>query len=273
MKYVRKITITVIIIAFLIAVSVGLGVIYSVKNVNLTLSTYYKLGVDEEGNEIDDITQSADYAEYKADYDALRKTLNKFNGTLVSFVNEDDVVAAIKDSGYTLESYKKVMPCTLNITLKQRIETFGVQNADGTYDMYDDDGIFLRSSEDLNNLIDGTVNVLLSASDGKALSAKTVEKVADICAAFREEFGAFRYVVDSVVYNVDDSKYHIDNITFKMRMGLQIVIADFAELLNEKIAAAHAVYVGLTAEQKLQGQIFAVKSGERPTAVYSENVF
>lgn len=255
MKYVRKITVIVIVLAFLVALSVGLGFIYSVKNVNVSLATYYELSENADGEEVDDITQSVDYGRYKADYDGLKKSLDKFKGTLLAFVDKSDISSAIKDSGYSLASYEKIMPCTLNVTFKQRVETFGVRDGE-RYIVYDEDGVFMKTSDTLDNDIDGTQDVLLSSYDGSLLTDESVAHVADICAVFRTEFKAFRYVVDSVIYNVNENiEFYIDVITFRMRTGVEIRISDFEVMLPEKIAAAHAKYSSLSAEEKLHGTI------------------
>lgn len=261
MKYVRKITVIVIVLAFLVALSVGLGYIYSLRNVNISLLTYYELSENAEGEEVADIKESKDYQTYKSDYDKLSAALSRFKGTLVAFIGEDDIEGAVRSSGYTLAEYERVMPCTINVTLKQRVETFGVEVEDG-YAVYDEDGEFLHVSENLDNGLDGTPNVLLTSASGE-LSQATISHIADICSVFRKEFSAFRYIVDSVGYSVEPAQqYHIDVLTFNMRLGVVIEIGNFSELLPEKIKAAHDVYNRLSAEDKLKGVITVTNSGE-----------
>ena len=265
MKYVGKITVIVLVVAFLISVAVGLGVIFSIRNVNLNLSTYYKLSLNDDGTV--NAEQSDDYVHYKADYDSLKSSLNKFEGTLLSLVNSDDIKQAIADSDYTLVSYEKKAPCTLNITLKKRMDTFDIKIQDSDYyKVYDDDGRYLYTVDNIENANDGIPNIELYAEDGGQLDDEEVAKIAGICAVFRSEFSYLRYVVDSIAYDGDG--FEPDYITFNMRTGIKIRIYDFENQLEEKIKKAHDIYTNksvgsdsgnfITSEKKLHGVIVVV---------------
>lgn len=260
MKYIRKITATVLVLLLLVAIAVGLGIVYSVRNINISLSTYYELSLDGNGNEVDDITAAVDYGLYKADYDVCKASLEKFDGRLLSSVSKKDVMNALSDSGYTLVEMRKKMPCTLNLVLKKRMDTFAVRTGEEQYTVYDEDGVYLGESASLNNANDGIPNVLLLAPDGRKLSADDISEIAVICAFFRSEFASLRYIVESIEFdrNTDIQEYH-NKITFNMRTGVSVQIVRFENLLTEKIYEAHKVYHNLTPEKKLKGTVVAVE--------------
>ena len=135
MKHLRKIGILIIAIIIAAAVAVGICVIYAVRNVNVTLLSY----PDEEANLNSEILA------------VKEEVLKKMRGRVISSISEEDVSLCLDDD-YFLESFEKVYPCTINITVQQRREVFAVYDGDNeNYSVYDDSGKFLRTAEDNRN--------------------------------------------------------------------------------------------------------------------------
>ena len=234
MKYVRKIIFTIIAVAFIASLVIGVGVVFAVKNVNVSLNCYsYEVGDPQAGTEIES---------YK------EKILEKVRGTVIYFVSEDDI-AGIIDGDYSLESVERVYPCTLNITLKERKETFSVALSDGKYALYDENGVLLDGSSVKRSDYD----VALDLKNGE-----TVEKAAELCSVFKSNFSAFRSMVKSVAF--EDAAFasmpYENTLTFNLHCGLVIEVWDYGKSYSEKMSAVYKYFVkNLSADQKTTGKI------------------
>ncbi|MDE7329499.1 MAG: hypothetical protein K2N30_00110, partial [Clostridia bacterium] len=93
MKYLRQIAVLVSSAIFVIAVAIGVCVIFSLRNVNIT---YVNYGRDDAEQTISQIKN---------------KVLEKFEGSVISFIEKGEVESCIGDS-YVMVSFEKVMPCT-----------------------------------------------------------------------------------------------------------------------------------------------------------------
>ncbi len=132
MKYLRKAVLLIIVVVLLASVVIGAGVVLSVRNVNVTLISSSFAADSEEAY--------AEIAEYK------EKFSRKVKGSIMFFVSEYDVGDIIED-GYEIESFGKIYPCTLNITLRERRETFAVAVKEGGYRIYDQNGKYISNKE------------------------------------------------------------------------------------------------------------------------------
>lgn len=233
MKYLRKILFTIIAAAFIASVVIGVGVIYAVKNVNVSLNCYSY----EEG----DAQANREIANYK------QKILKKVRGTVIYFVDDGDIAGLI-DGDYSLESVKKVYPCTLNVTLKERKETFSVALSGGNYALYDENGALLDGSATERNEFD----VLLDIKNGDG-----VESAAHICSVFKSRFSAFRSVVKSVTLEnaAFESMPYKNVVTMVLRCGATVEIADYDKNLGEKIDSVYECFGGLSSDKKTKGRI------------------
>ncbi len=233
MKYLRKIIFTIIAVAFIASIVIGVGVIFAVKNVNVSLNCYSY----EEGDE----AANAEIKEYK------EKILKKVRGTVIYFVSEEDIANLI-DGDYSLESVQKVYPCTLNVTLKERKETFSVTLPDGKYALYDENGVLLDGSAAERSNFDVALDIK---------NNETVAKAADVCAEFKSDFSAFRSVVRSVSFEnaAFESMPYENAVTFNLRCGLSIEIRDYNKNLSEKMDAVYTCFAGLTSDKKAGGKI------------------
>lgn len=236
MKYLRKMVALLIGIAFFVALIICVGRIFAVKNINVNLITYE-----------DDCTQS---------YQKAKQALSVYEGESLLFLDEEDIIKRIEGSNYVVSSCEKKYPCTINVTLKERLEVFAV-SVGGIYSMYDSDGLYLRNSLANANNTDGTPNVELTGINIEQLST-----VAKIAAVFKENFGGLRSIVRSISL---DSRPEIENysdkIIFNLRCGLKIQLDDYTDAYGEKIAAAHERFLTLSDRQKLSGKVRGCRVG------------
>lgn len=227
MRYVRKVMALGLAIVFLIALVVGMGIIFSVRNVNVSYKKY---------------SDSCDKV-----YEESRANLNAIKGSSLLFIGEKDVTGKITDTDkLSVVSYEKKFPCTVNIVVKQRVECFAVESG-AYFDIYDEDGKFIRSSASSKSS-DGEPLTLLSASGDE------IKEVAALCAQFREKFGSFRRLIASV------SSYKLKfidlpTVTFTFRSGLILNINEWQSDGEVKIGRAYEKYSALGDAEKMTGTI------------------
>lgn len=245
MKYLRKIIWLVIAIVFFASVIIGMGVIFSVKNVNVTLKSYSYAAWDEMTEE--------DESEALAEIESIKNAvLTKYGGSLMPYVNQEELVKIFDDTFYILEDFEKVYPCTLNLTIKERREVFVVSNTNGTHSTYDSSGTLMRegvgAEEALNN-IDKAPNVFINGTT----TDEQIKDVASIASIFAERFTSLRSIVEKI-----DLQAKQGNMLFTLRCGISVYVADYAVRTEAKIEAAYNKFSSLTGEEKLVGTIFVV---------------
>lgn len=235
MKYVRKIVALLIGIIFFAAVIISLGVIFAVKNINVTMITY-----------ADDCSES---------YNEIKNTLERFKGDSLVFLNENSIVETVSDSNYTVVSCEKKFPCTVNVTVKERLETYAVL-VGGIYSMYDSDGKFLRSSVENVNVNDRSPNVELTG-----VLVENITEITDIAAIFKNNFKAMRSLVANISLDVrPDIEGYTEKLCFNLRCGLKIQLDNYSENTEEKIAAVYSEFCRLTDREKLSGTLRGYKN-------------
>lgn len=258
MKYLRVITVVVIAFVFLAALAIGLGVIFAVKNINITIDSYtYSSGSEKAVSEI---------TMYKDNFSDLYK------GKLISSVSEDDIAQNLADwnADYTLTSFEKIMPCTINISMVERRETYiYYSEGEGVYNVYDSEGRFYRTAEtqdaamnggdrdDVENspnvelILPDESYVVLAASLGSAFHTSFKNELFKNDAPIRSTVEWIQIKDQYVAYN----DTHDTKVIFHLRSGIEIEIYDYDLDLDAKMSAAYTVFEGLDAEQKLTGYI------------------
>lgn len=240
MKYLRKIVALVIAVVFFAALVIGIGMIFAVRNINVTMLTY-----------AEDSSES---------YRAAKKSLNSLKGESILFVSSGDIIKAVSDSNYTVASCKKKYPCTLNITLKERIETFAVATGEEEYrmyNMYDNDGKYLRGSSENANVNDGSPNVLLNK-----VSAEKIPEVASVASSFKEIFGSLRSIVSAINLDINpEIAGYTEKLFFNLHCGLIIETDGYTDCPYEKLQAAFSKFAVLTDRQKLDGTLRVYRGG------------
>lgn len=228
MKYIRKVMAVGLAIIFLIALVIGTGVILSVRNVNVSFIEY-----------------SGDYSE---EYAATRKNFDSLKGSGLLFIDDGDIYGKVTAPDVlAVECYEKKFPCTVDIVLRERIETF-TYKTDAGYSVYDERGKLIKrgvESEPLN-AVDGCPNVLLKCDEGD------VAGLAALCAAFNENFGALRRMVKSV----ETSKFHgLQLVDINLYSGLKITVHDWKVSGALKIRKAFEIYEDMNEAQRINGTV------------------
>ncbi len=237
MKFLRKmVTFFISVVVFAVAV-VCIGMVFAVKNINVTLVTY------------------AD--DYEESYGGLKSSLNVLNGESMLFVNEDSVLKIVSETNYAVETFEKKYPCTLNVTLKERVETFAVYVGE-LYYMYDADGVYMKGRVENDNVNkDGATNVELTR-----ISVEQLPEIANYAAIFKESFGALRSIVANIsLDSKPDVEGYTEKLVFNLRCGLKIQIDTYKEYTEEKIQAAFTKFRGLTDREKLKGTLRSYRIG------------
>ena len=230
MKYLRKLFLMFLGIALFAALIICVGRIFAVKNINVTLITY-----EEDSTE---------------GYLKAKEVLSVYKGESILFLNEKDIVKRIEGSNYVVTSCEKKMPCTINITIKERLEIFSV-SVGGRYSMYDNDGAYLRSDEENANEVDGMPNVEISG-----FAIEQMGMVANIASSFKNNFGGLRSIVKSI--NLDSRpnvEGYKDRVIFNLRCGLVIQLIDYSQNYEEMIELAYKKFSKLSDKDKLSGTI------------------
>ena len=238
MKYLRKIIALVIAVVFLAALVISLGLIFSVRNVNVTIISY------------------AD--DYDEAYKQAKQSLDGIKGESLVFLDESSVIKAVEGSNYSVEAIEKKFPCTVNVTIKERVETFSLF-AGGLYYMYDSDGVYLNDSANLENInsVDGSPNVEL-----KGVFEEQIKHIAGIALLFKQEFKSLRSIVASIELKTNPGvEGYIEKLFFNIRSGVRIEIYDYNESTDTKIKVAYSAYCTLSDRQKLSGTIRCYRIG------------
>lgn len=253
MKYIRQVMAVGLAIIFLIALVIGAGVILSVRNVNVSFIEY-----------------SGEYSGTPdSEYEKTRANFNKLKGSGLLFISDADVYGKVEDTDiFVVESYEKKFPCTVNIVLRERIETFTLKKSDGSYAVYDERGKLIKNTEsEPMNVIDGCPNVSLECSESDA------EEIAVLCSHFNSNFfeadkpKALRRLVKCI--KTEDRLGLVDII---FNSGLTISVYDWKTSGAQKIKRAYEVYKDLNGYQRVTGTITVIggRDGSGPIAKYGE---
>lgn len=249
MKYLRKFAVLIIAVVLIASVAIGIGVVYAVKNVNITLYSYsYEAGSEAANNKI---------SEFKNDI------LSKFRGKMISSVSEEKVASAISDGDYYYVSeFKKVYPCTLSVVIREHAETFSLENENGSFSIYDENGSLLRTAhteEENCNKVDGLPNLVVTGAE-----ESDIKNIARVCKAFAGKFNSLRAIADGATM----TKGIKDIFTVNLKCGIRIVVYDYTVLTGEKIDAAFDKFNELSAEQKQKNAVWCLADNDTVKAEY-----
>lgn len=252
MNYVRKLTALILAVVFCVALVIGVGVIFSVRNVNVEY-------IDYSGN-------------YTQEYKTTEDNLQKLKGSGLLFIGKDDIKDKLSDdSVIAVASYEKIYPCTVNVVVKERVERFALKLDDG-YAVYDADGILMREERDsVSSSISAPVNAL-DESDDVVVNADSgdMENIAAIFSYIEESFGGVRTLVSSATVNKGVGSA-TDSLQVKCRSGISFIVGDWKNNGKEKIIKIDEIYSSLSEKKKLGGSITVVCDDDGvASGVYSE---
>lgn len=241
-------------VVFIASIIIGVGIIFSIKNVNVTLQSYSYSEWDSMPEE--DAQKALDEAN-----EIKQLVISKFGGKLIDFVDEKDLTKSFAETDfngntYILVSLKKVYPCTLNITVKERREVFVVANGDGKYSTYDSYGTLMRSEVDYyaeGNYLDGGPNVCVAGVN----SADDILAVTKAASVFESKFSSLRSTVRLIYLNSASN-----GLIFKLYCGAEISITGYTSLIETKMQAAYSKFITLSGEEKLSGGVMSIVSGD-----------
>ena len=236
MKYLRKMFTLIIAIAVFAALIICVGRIFAIKNININMITYE-----------DDCTES---------YEKAKEALSTYKGESILFLSEKDLTQKVVGGNYVVTSCEKKFPCTITVTVKERLELFAV-SVGGRYSMYDNDGEYLRTGDENINVNDGNPNVEIAG-----IATEQMHSIADIATSFKTSFGGLRSIVRSI--NLDSRpgiEGYSDKLIFNLRCGLTVQLDDYTQDYEEKISYAYKKFCSLSDKQKLGGKIRAYLVG------------
>lgn len=246
MKFLQKIVVFFIAVIFIAVGVICVGMIFAVKNVNVNLIVY-----------TDD---------YDEDYKKIKSSLGSLNGESIVFVSEESVAKLISGENYTITTFEKKLPCTLNITLKERIETFAI-NVGGLYYMYDSEGVYLKGRVETENVnTDGAQNVEIVG-----VAVDQLPELARYATLFKDKFGALRSIVSSITLQTKPGvEGFTDKLVFNLFCGLKVQIDEYTLYTEEKIEEAYKKFLLLTDREKLVGTLRSYRLGEEDGIINSD---
>ena len=241
MKYIRKAIIIVLVAVFVAAAAIGLSVIFAVRNVNVFAVAY------DRGGSVS--------AEFASAVEKIEADLSSLRGRIMSGINED-TVAGLIDEGYAeFVSYEEVLPCTVNVTVRERVEVFAVSSEEGGYEILDG-GLKRMAVKPFNvNNLDGSPNVLL-----ENVPEDSYPLVAQIAELINEKFSSVRAFAESISVVPSELSGRGDSLNIKLRCGLTMEIREYASSAAEKAEALFEAFGGMSDTLKLGGTMYCLAS-------------
>ena len=240
----KKVIITTIVSFVLLfaVVIAGLNAIFTVTSVRATYTAYSKDG-EEEAQE-------------------LQEKLNGFKGKSLTFFDMKEIEKVVAEYPYfQLEETAKSYPETVRVTITERKEAFVFPLENGKYAVLDEEGCFLRESEDSDNRASGK-NILLGG--GFSYADGTLGNYASELLVFygilRENLGEVRANVLSVVVEGDPKIEELQSFVVNMREGVSVRIYDPHASVKEKSMLAVQKYLSLGDGERVCGEITVLET-------------
>ncbi len=223
------------------AIGAGLNAVFTVTNVSAQFTT-----CSEQGD---------------ADAAVLKQKLDAFVGKSTTFLDLDDVRAVVAEyPHFRVEEAKKEMPSTVRLTVSERKETFALPRSDGKFDILDEEGLFITTSEENVNRAKGenillTGDFRLSVSEDGTVSGKYYPEFLTVISAFADALKEVRANVVSVALDSPTSDGLNDSFVCVMREGVVVIIRDPLRQAAEKADMVIARYLSLKDEERIYGYL------------------
>lgn len=245
MKYIRKAIVIILAAVFIAAVAIGLSVIFAVRNINV-FRIDYQTG------------DSSPSEEFTGALSRIELSLSEFRGKAIAGVDEQDIAEAVNASGYAeYVSCEKIYPCTINVTVRERVEVFSVLSEDGrSYSVLDGDCNYIASKSSNENNLDGSPNVLL-----QSVPQEDYGIVASLAATLESEFSSVRAFAESITVVPAAIEAEEDALCIKLRCGLTLEIRDYRNGCEEKAKALIGAFKEMPDYLKLSGSMYCMASG------------
>lgn len=247
MKYIRKAIALILVAVFIAALAIGLSVIFAVRNVNVFRISYASGEEQTVSSEFENaVTQ-------------IENRLSSLEGRAIIAVGEEDIASAVGESGFAeFVSYEKIYPCTINVTVRERLEVFAAPAEDGSgYNMLDKDCLPITFlSANVNN-IDGSPNVII-----EGVPQADYPIVAAIAAEMYARFSSVRAFAES--FSVSSDPIAGQSLIIKLRCGVSLEIREYSSKAEEKAAALFDAFTDMPDYLKLGGNMYCLEtdSGE-----------
>lgn len=241
MKYIRKAIALVLIAVFIAAVAIGLSVIFAVRNVNVC-TVDYATGSDCDGTD-----------EFSEAVASVKAGLSDFEGKTITSVRDDDIAAVVNASGYAeFVSAERIYPCTINVTVRERVEVFAVPADDGSYyTMLDGNCSAISTKQSNANNIDGSPNVVLSG-----VPAEDYTLVTSLCNTMAQKYLSVRAFAESI--SVTSDAMLGESLLIKLRCGVTMEIREYKERAEEKAERLFSAFDSMADYLKLGGTIYCM---------------
>lgn len=243
MKYVRKAIALILAAVFIAALAIGLSVIFAVRNVNVFRISYASGEEQTVSSEFENaVTQ-------------IESRLSSLEGRAIIAVGEDDISSVVAESGYAeFVSYEKIYPCTINVTVRERLEVFAVPAEDGSgYNLLDKNCSLITFSATNSNNIDGSPNVLI---DGVPQADYPI--VAAIADEMCARFSSVRAFAES--FTVTSDPIEGQSLVIKLRCGVSMEIREYSSKAEEKAAALFEAFTDMPDYLKLGGNMYCLET-------------
>lgn len=211
-------------------------------------------------------------AEGEREAASLKAELNKYVGSSTTFLDLEEVRGVVEAYPcMKVEKLEKKFPSTVEVSVRERRETFAVAAGDG-YAVLAEDGTYLYDRDTLENRSEGE-NILLHGfplSLSRGQIAEGIGELLSVYAVFAETLGEPRANIRSVSYRTEGSSGH--SLVIGMREGIKIEL--FLPQGNADTMARAALrdsrygYLVRSDGERLTGTITAVCSGENVAVNY-----
>ncbi|MCD8200951.1 MAG: hypothetical protein LUD47_02670 [Clostridia bacterium] len=261
-KFLRRSVMVICVLVFLVVCVIVTGFMTVVKNVNVSylyvpIADAVSESYGEESAEYDESDADADEDStsvsslFTVEFEKTAENLESLKKSNLIFLREkkiEDCVSA--PARIKVASYTKKYPCSLDVVLEERVETFvSFDREKNLFTIYDSYGDVMESTPNTTPNepflgIDGSPDIEITSG----LSESDMACLVEALDAFEEYFSSARRLISYM--DVSDG-----DLCVELRSGLELVISDCGELLTKKMESAYAVYAGLDDWQKTSGRI------------------
>lgn len=233
------------IILFIGVVAVGLATLFVVDTVQIYFTQKTEAGAK--------------------DYEELEERLNgACKGKNILFFNESGFDEVFSSLNYVKKvSVRKIYPDKVVVYAEEIEEIYAVKNADGSFDMLDENGSFLSSSDKNENRADGCPNILLEKfvyENGAFRDEEIFSSAKEAVKFFSDKIPRLKNNLVSVSYIIPTTSAADAYFEFVMTEGVRIKIVNPLSDLGEKSVKGIEKYISLSVEEKMCGVITVVEN-------------
>ena len=245
-------------IAFLLLVAVtaaGLNAVFTVTLVRADFHVYTATG--------------------RAESVALQEKLDEYVGKSTTFLDLSDLEETVLEynaaSGacFRVDRIEKKYPSVVEISIAERRESYSFLRPDGSYAIFDEDGVYLYNRAGDTNRDENRSNIRLEGFDlslaaGKRATGKYFDEMLSVFKVFRELLSEVSANVLSVRIETMSHDPMTDCFVIQMREGVRIRIYNPSMKAAEKARAAleeeRDGYLNLTDEERVYNEITVIET-------------